>query len=94
MAEIKANGDELISCGDSIVALCDEYISQINTLFDSLSKINKTAWSGKSATGYVAKLSNDKKKFVDFGDYMKMYGRVIKNTGDNVNRIIAKWEDK
>ncbi len=94
MAEIRADGDKLISCGESIVSLCDEYTSCINTLFDSLSKINVTAWSGSSADSYVAKLPADKKKFTDFGDYLKMYGKVIKNTGDNVNRIIAKWDDK
>lgn len=94
MAEIKADGNKLINCGDSIVTLCDDYIAQINTLFESLSKLNKGAWVGRSADIYVAKLIADKKKFIDFGDYLKMYGKVIKNTGDNVNRIIAKWDGK
>ena len=94
MAEIKANGDGLINCGESMIALCDDYLTQINNLFDSLSKLNKTGWSGRAADGYVSKLVMDRKRFTEFGDYLKMYGKVIKNTGDNVNRIIAKWDDK
>ena len=88
MAEIKANGNEMIECGNSMIALCDDYIAQINILFDSLSKLNKGAWEGKSAQVYDAKLVVDKKKFVDFGDYLKMYGKVIKNTGDNITNNI------
>ena len=94
MAEIKANGDELIACGESIIALSESYNEQINKLFSSLSKLNKTGWSGAAADSYVSKLSLDRKKFIAFGDYIKMYGRVIQNTGNNVNRIITKWDDK
>lgn len=94
MAEIKANGDEIINCGESMITLCNDYLNQINSLFNSLSKLNKTAWSGGSADGYVAKIMIEQKKFIEFGDYLMMYAKVIKNTGDNVNRIISKWDDK
>ena len=94
MAEIKANGNEIIQCGNEMISLVDEYLSQINNLFSSLSKINQTGWSGSAADSFVFSLVMDKKRFIDFGDYLKMYGRVIKNTGDNINRIIAKWDDE
>lgn len=94
MAEIKANGDELISCGENMIVLSDNYLKQIDTLFNSLSKLNSTAWSGESADNYVAKVMTEKRKFIEFGNYLMMYAKVIKNTGDNVNRIIAKWDDK
>lgn len=94
MAEIKANGDKMITCGDNIVALCDEYLEQVNNLFDSLSKINQVAWFGEGANVYASKIRADRSTYVNFGDYLKMYGKVIKNTGLNVNNIITKWEDK
>ncbi len=94
MAEIKANGDEIINCGDNIMKLCDDYEAQINALFDYLVKINKTAWSGSSADTYVSKLKADRGIYSSFGDYLKMYGKVIRNTGVNVNNIISKWEGK
>lgn len=94
MAEIYANGDQIISSGELIYDLANDYLKQINTLFNSLSKLEQTAWSGNSASTYVAKLATDKRRFVEFGEYLKMYGKVIKNTGTNVNRIITKWEDK
>lgn len=94
MAEIKANGDAIISCGDNFIALCDQYDSAINELFDSLMKINKTAWSGDAANKYVAKVSLDKSIYTNFGDYLRMYGSVIRNIGVNVNTIVSKWENK
>ena len=94
MAEIKANGNEIITCGETIVSLCDEYLTQVNTLFDSLSKINQVAWFGGGADVYASKIRADRSTYTNFGDYLKMYGKVIKNTGVNVNNIISKWEDK
>lgn len=94
MAEIKANDMALKICGDTVIALADEYNQAINDLFDSLEKINKGAWSGESANTYVNLLARDKKRFLNHGEYLKMYGKVIKNTGDNVERIVTKWEDK
>lgn len=94
MAEIKADSNELLNCGDTIVALADEYLTTINNFFESYSKLNKTAWSGLGANNYVSKLPADKQKFEHFGEYMKMYGKVIKNIGVNVDRIVDKWEVK
>ena len=85
MAEINADGDKIINCGDNILNLCDQYLAQINDLFDSLEKINKTAWSGDSANNYVRRLKMDRSSFVNFGDYLKMYGSVVRNVGVNVN---------
>ena len=93
MASIKADGDKLISYGDSIIALTNEYITEINNLFNSLSKLNRVAWVGQSANNYVSTLAIDKKRFIDFGDYLKMYGGVVRNTGVNINTIISKWDD-
>ena len=94
MAEIKANDVTIKQCGDNIISLADEYNKAINDLFDSLEKLNKGAWAGGSADTYVGLLAKDKKQFLNHGEYIKMYGKVIKNTGDNVDRIITKWEDK
>lgn len=94
MAEIKANDVALKQCGELIISLADEYDKAINDLFDSLEKLNKGAWAGESANTYVNLLPKDKKKFLNHGEYIRMYGKVIKNTGDNVERIIVKWEDK
>lgn len=94
MAEIKANGDELINCGEGIISLTNQYMTEINNLFDSLKKINKTGWSGNSADLYVSRLPIDQKKFISFGEYLQMYGIVVKNTGENVNKMVTKWEDK
>lgn len=94
MAEIKASGDDIISCGDTIVSLCDQYITAINTLFDSFEKINQTAWLGEAANVYASRLRADRSVYTNFGDYLKLYGQVIKNTGSGVNNIVSKWEDK
>ena len=58
MAEIYANGDQIISSGELIYDLANDYLKQINTLFNSLSKLEQTAWSGNSASTYVAKLAD------------------------------------
>lgn len=94
MAEIKADGTDLISCGDTIISLADEYLTTINTFFESYSKLNRTAWSGVSADKYVSKLPTDRKKFEQYGEYIKVYGKVIRNIGVNVDRIVDKWEVK
>lgn len=94
MAEIKANDVKIRQCGETIIELADEYDKAINDLFDSLGKLNKGVWAGGSANSYVALLAKDKKQFLNHGEYIKIYGKVIKNTGDNVERIITKWEDK
>lgn len=94
MAEIKAYGTNIINCGDTIISLAEEYLITINTFFESYSKLNKTAWSGVSADNYVSKLTLDKKKFEQYGEYIKMYGKVIRNIGVNVDRIVDKWEVK
>lgn len=92
MAEIKADSNELLSCGDTITALADDYIATMNAFFESYSKLNKTTWSGPSADLYVSKLTADKQKFIQFGEYIKMYGKVIRNIGVNVDHIVDKWE--
>lgn len=94
MAEIKANGDSIINCADNFIALCDQYDAAIEKLFDSLTKINQTAWSGDAANKYVSKVSQDKSIYTNFGDYLRMYGLVIRNIGVNVNTIVSKWENK
>lgn len=94
MAEIKANGDAIISCGDNFLSLCNQYEAAVNKMFDSLEKINQTAWSGDAANKYVSKVSQDRSTYENFGDYLKMYGQVIKNIGVNVNTIVSKWENK
>lgn len=92
MAEIKADSVDLINCGDTIIALANEYASAINAFFDSYQNLNKTAWVGASADNYVSKLSIDRRNIVSFGEYLKMYGKVIRNIGVNVERIVDKWE--
>lgn len=94
MAEIKADSADLISCGETIIALANEYVSAISAFFDSYQNLNKTAWVGASADKYVSKLPADRKAMLNFGEYLKMYGKVIKNVGVNVDRIVDKWEVK
>ena len=94
MAEIKASGDDIITCGDTIISLCDKYLTEINTLFDSLEKINQVAWLGEGANVYASRIRADRSTYTNFGDYLKMYGQVIKNVGTGVNTMISKWEDK
>ena len=94
MADIKANGDAIITCGENFIELCDKYQATINKMFDSLAKINQNAWSGDSANLYVSRVKQDRNIYEDFGDYLKMYGLVIKNIGTNVNTIVSKWENK
>ena len=94
MAEIIANGTEIINCGNEICRLVGMYKTEINRMFDILSRINTVAWSGPSAYDYVFRLYADKIKFMSFADSLEIYGKIIKNTGDNVNKIIDKWEAK
>ena len=94
MANIKANGTEIVSCGDEIIRLTNSYKTEINKMFDLLSKLNVKAWSGSSADNYVGKLYSNKVLFTNFANNLEMYGKVIKNTGENINRIIEKWEAK
>ena len=94
MAEIKASGDDIIACANTILELAAQYQTEIDTLFETITKLNKTAWSGNSANAYVLKLRADKGIYTTFGEYLKYYGKVVKNVGNNVNTIISKWEDK
>ncbi len=94
MAKIKADGNKLIECGEEIVSLCNKYNNLIEDLFAKISKIPSTAWSGNSANIYVSKALQDKKRYISFGNDLKLYGKVIKNTGSNINYIIGKWNDK
>lgn len=94
MAKIKADGNKLIECGDEIISLCDRYNSLVENLFFKISRIPNNAWTGDSANIFVAKALQDKKNYIIFGNYLKQYGNVIKNTGNNINYIIGKWNDK
>lgn len=94
MAKIKADGNKLIECGEEIIRLCDKYNNLINDLFLKLQKIPRTAWSGESANAYVSRVMMDRTSYLSFGNNLKLYGSVIKNTGVNVNYIIKKWMDK
>jgi uncharacterized protein YukE len=94
MAEIKASGDDIIACANNILELSKQYQSEIDSLFETLSKLNKTAWSGNSANAYVLRLRAEKSIYTTFGQYLNYYGNVVKNVGNNVNTIISKWEDK
>lgn len=94
MATIKADGNSIIEIGDSICSLCNDYLNEINILFDKLSKINKSTWKGSGADLYAIKAKLEKDIYIRFGEYLNMYGKVVKNTGVNVNRIIDKWEQK
>lgn len=94
MANIKANGTAIIGCGEEVIRLTNSYKTEINKLFDLLSKLNNTAWFGPAADSYVRNLSSNKSQFVNFADNLEIYGKVIRNTGENINRIIDKWEAK
>ena len=94
MTRINADGNKLIECGEEIISLCNKYNNLIEDLFSKIAKIPSTAWSGNSANIYVAKALQDKKKYISFGNDLKLYGNVVKNTGKNVNYIIEKWNDK
>lgn len=94
MAEIKASGSDIIACGDEILELCKQYDEQITDLFDSFTKINKSAWTGLSANNYAMQLSSDRSTFEAFGDCLKYYGNAVKKIGENVDKTINKWEDK
>lgn len=94
MANIVADGNKLIECGEDIVTLCDKYNSLIDELFVKISKMLVTSWSGESANSYVARAMEDKKRYIAFGNDLKLYGQVVKNTGKNINYIIEKWKDK
>lgn len=94
MAKITADGNKLIECGEEIVSLSNKYNELIEDLFIKLSKIPSTAWSGDSANGYVSRIMRDKTTYITFGNGLKTYGNVIKNTGNNINYIIKKWNDK
>lgn len=94
MANITADGNKLVECGEEIISLCNKYNSLINDLFIKLSKIPTTAWSGDSASDYVLRIMRDKSTYTNFGNNLKTYGNVIKNTGNNINYIIKKWNDK
>lgn len=94
MAEIKASGDDIIACANTILELSTQYQNEIDTLFETLTKLNKTAWSGNSANSYVAKLRAEKSIYTTFGEYLKYYGKAVKSIGDSVNATISKWEEK
>lgn len=94
MAEIKANGDGIVACANEILKLCDQYDAQIADFFDSLTALNKTTWVGGAANAYVAQASAARTQYANFGEYLRYYGKVAKIAGDNVNKMVSKWEDK
>lgn len=94
MARINADGSKLIECGEDIIFLCSKYDETIEHLFSKLSKIPSYAWSGNSANEYVQKIMKDRTTYLNFGNNLRIYGKVIKNTGKNINYIIEKWDGK
>ncbi len=92
MAKINADGNKLIECGEEIILLCDKYNNLIEDLFLKISKIPSLAWSGESANAFVSKALLEKNTYISFGNYLKIYGKVIKNTGNNINYIVGKWD--
>lgn len=92
MATITADGNKLIECGEDIVRLCDEYNMLITELFEKLSKINNY-WTGSAADSYKQRIMVDRPKYISFGNQLKNYGKVLANTGKNVNYIVKKWGD-
>lgn len=94
MAKINADGNKLIECGEDIISLCDKYNNLIEDLFAKISKIPSAVWSGESAKTYVLNVLRQKNTYVSFGNDLKLYGKVIKNTGNNINYIVEKWNDK
>lgn len=94
MAEINANSADIKACSDTLIALSKEYDDAINALFDSLEQINQVAWTGPSANTYVSMIKKDRAKFLNHGEYLRLYGQVLGNVSTNVERIVKKWEDK
>lgn len=94
MANISADGNKLIECGEEIISLSNKYNDLIGDLFTKMSKITSLAWSGNSANEYLLKIMKDKSTYITFGNELKTYGNVIKNTGNNINYIIKKWNGK
>lgn len=94
MAEIKASSSEIIACGTEILELCKQYDEQITDLFNSFTKINQGAWSGLAANNYAMKLEADRSVYESFGDCLKYYGKTVKKIGENVEKVVNKWEDK
>lgn len=92
MAKINADGNKLIECGEEIILLCDKYNNLIEDLFFKISKVPSLAWSGESANIFVSRALREKNAYISFGNYLKIYGKVIKNTGNNINYIIGKWD--
>ena len=92
MAIITADGDKLIECGEDIIKLCDEYNMLISDLFEKLYKINNY-WSGSSADSYKQRILLDKSQYLLFGNHLKNYGKVLSNTGKNINYVVKKWGD-
>ena len=94
MAKINADGNKLIECGEEIENLVNKYNKIIENLFIKIEKIPMTCWSGESSDTYVANLLKEKYKYIDFGKQLKLYGKAVKNSGNNINYIIKKWDDK
>ena len=94
MAKIVADGNKLIACGEDIMSLARQYNDLINEMFTKLYSIRSTAWSGKSADAFVAKLMSDKTELKLIGSTINTYGKVFKNTGVSINNTIRKWNNK
>ena len=94
MAKVTVNANKLIECGEEIVNLSEEYNDLINNLFDKLSKIPQTCWTGESANQYVSIVSKDRNIYTGFGKGLITYGNAIKAAGNNLNYVAKKWSDK
>ncbi len=92
MANITADGNRLIECGEDIVKLCDEYNMLITELFEKLYKINNY-WSGAAASNYKQRIMADRSQYILIGNHLKNYGKVLANTGKNINYVVKKWGD-
>lgn len=92
MAILKADGDRLIDIGNDIISLSNEFDGIIEDLFSKICNIPNVAWSGNSAARYVNMAKVDKFQYKSLANQLKSYGQIYKNTGEQINSKVNKWE--
>lgn len=71
---------KLQSLGGEVTAKADEYLEQINKIYQILDDLSNT-WTGARSQNFKSKMDNCRDEFTKFGDNLKNFGELIKSTG-------------
>lgn len=74
------NPSQLQSYGADVAKKAEEYLAEINKIYQILDDLSNT-WQGTKSQNFKTKMDNCREEFTKFGDNLKNFGELIKATG-------------